>query len=240
MATFTAESVTRALNRSPDVEGRSKRIWHLDEGMCLVEMVPSLRSHTYGRDELIQGTSELRLDFYERAADWMKDADVLTAFVERWDSTRYISRFLPSPPIETIVKNVANGSTIRKYPGLFPEGYRFRMPVVKFDYRTDPEDEPIGEDYLAELGVPVKQYKRVALRCNTVLTQKLDPLDLWDFCVVLGQQGPEVSIISEISPDCMRLKEPDGRSLDKDLFRNGGSAKEILDRWRELLEKVSS
>lgn len=229
---------TQALARPPDVEGRSKKLWHLADGLCLVELVPSLRSYTYGRDEMVDGTAELRLDFYELAADWMAQRGVRTAFVRRWDSLRYVSRFLPSPPFEVIVKNVANGSTTRKYPGLFPEGHRFSAPVVKFDYRTDPEDEPIGEGYLEELGVPVEDYKRIALACNEGLRERLDPLDLWDFCVVLGEDGGETSIISEISPDCMRLKEPDGSAFDKDIFRAGGSPEEIISRWRALLERV--
>lgn len=227
-----------SMERVPDVEGRSKKLWLLDEHTCLVELIPSLRSYTYNRDEFVAGTAELRLDFYELAARWLADRGIRTAFLRRWDGIRYFARYQPAPPFEVIVKNVANGSTTRKYPGLFSEGHRFSAPVVKFDYRTEPEDEPIGEGYLHELGVPVARFQEIALQCNEILAERLAPLDLWDFCLIIGVGEGEPSIVSEISPDCMRLKGPDGEAFDKDLFRRGGSAAEILQTWQDLLDGV--
>lgn len=233
------EQLAQATGRPPDVVGRSKRLWLLDDSLCLVELVPSLRSFTHARDEIVEGTAQLRLDFYELAAGWLARAGVPTAFVRRCDPLRYVARFLPSPPVEVIVKNVAIGSTTRKYPGLFAEGERFSAPVVKFDYRTEPEDQPIGEDYLRELGLPVEEYRRLARACNEVLTRRLAPLELWDFCLVPGDDAGTATIISEISPDCMRLRRRDGGSLDKDLFREGRPPEEILATWRRLLDDVS-
>ncbi|QGK70004.1 SAICAR synthetase [Allosaccharopolyspora coralli] len=236
---LSPETLSQLVQQSPDVEGRSKKLWMVGESRCVTELVPSLRSYTYERDELVDGTAELRLDFYETVADWIEAAGVRTAFVRRLDKLRYLAEYRPASPFEVIVKNVATGSTTKKYPGLFDEGHRFSRPVVKFDYRIDPEDQPIGEDYLAELGVPVVELKDIALRCNTVLTERLAPLDLWDFCLVIGQDAGGYSIISEISPDCMRLKGPDGHSWDKDLFRHGADGAQIRQAWQQLIERVS-
>ncbi|WP_189057409.1 phosphoribosylaminoimidazolesuccinocarboxamide synthase [Longimycelium tulufanense] len=223
----------------PDIVGRSKRLWLREGGTCLVELVPSLRSFTYRRDELVAATGKLRLDFYELAAARLADSGVRTAFRARVGDIRYLADYRPAPPFEVIVKNVATGSTIRKYPGLFEEGYRFSPPVVKFDYRVDPEDQPIGEDYLRAAGVPVAAFHEVALRCNRVLTEWLSPLDLWDFCLVVAvDTDGEPIIISEVSPDCMRLRSEDGRALDKDLFRAGADHDTIVAQWRELIDRV--
>jgi len=225
--------------RAPDLEGRSKRLWLLDGGACLVELVPSLRSFTHARDEMVDGTAALRLDFYEAVAGPLAAAGVPVAFRYRVDDHRYVADYHPAPPFEVIVKNVATGSTVRKYPGLFAEGHRFFPPVVKFDYRTDPEDEPIGEDYLRDLGVPVDRFRVLALRVNAVLGALLSPADLWDFCLVVGlDPRGEPSVISEISPDCMRLRDTDGRPLDKDLFRAGASHEEIVKVWRGLVGRI--
>ncbi|WP_345700166.1 phosphoribosylaminoimidazolesuccinocarboxamide synthase [Kitasatospora terrestris] len=227
-------------SRTPDIEGRSKKLWYLDDGRCLIEMIPSLRSFTFDRDELVDGTAELRLDFFEYVSARLAEYDVHTVFGERVGPTTYIADYRPAPPFEVIVKNRATGSTIRKYPGLFEEGQVLDRPVVKFDYRTDPEDQPIGEDYLRLLGVDVEHHRKLALDCNAALRKLLDPLDLWDFCLVIAPDETHGLVVnSEISPDCMRLKAADGRPYDKDMFREGAGREDILARWAELIAMVS-
>ena len=233
---MTVEDLVR--DREPDVTGRSKQLWLLPDGQCMVRLIPSLRSFTYDRDELVDGTAPLRLDFYERAAEKMRAAGVPCAFRERVGSDSYLADYHPAPPFEVIVKNVANGSTTRKYPGLFPDGEPLPRPVVKFDYRTEPEDQPIGEDYLRVLGLPVEQMRAYALAVNDVLRSWLDPLQVWDFCVIFGVGEDGLSLISEVSQDCMRLRDVDGAPVDKDLFRQGASAEEIVARGREVLNEL--
>ncbi|MFD5563324.1 MULTISPECIES: phosphoribosylaminoimidazolesuccinocarboxamide synthase [Kitasatospora] len=225
--------------REPDIQGRSKRLWLLPDGLCMVEMIPSLRSFTYSRDELVEETGPLRLDFYERAAARLEKAGIRTAFVRRLGPVSYLAEYHPAPPFEVIVKNRAVGSTLVKYPGLFEEYEPLPRPVVKFDYRVDPEDQPIGEDYLRALDLPVDEFRRLALGVNASLIEWLDSVQVWDFCVIFGLDGGQPVLISEISPDCMRLRHADGSSLDKDLFRRGASAEEITTAWRRLLDELA-
>lgn len=233
----TAALVDLARNRPADITGRSKRLWLLPDDLCLIELIPSLRSFTYGRDELVDETSSLRLDFYERAATKLSAADVRCAFRKRVGADMYLAEYCPAPPFEVIVKNVATGSTTRKYPGLFPDGEPLPGPVVKFDYRVDPEDQPIGEDYLRVLGLPVELMREHALIVNDVLRSWLSPYEVWDFCVIFGTSpSGELSLISEVSQDCIRIKHADGSSLDKDLFRNGSSGAELVARWKRVFD----
>ncbi|MFI7133894.1 phosphoribosylaminoimidazolesuccinocarboxamide synthase [Nonomuraea sp. NPDC050153] len=223
----------------PAVEGRSKRIWRRDDGTCVVELIPSLRSYTFDRDELVPATARLRLDFYERAAHALHASGIRTVFRERLGETTYLADYVPAPPFEVIVKNRSIGSTLRKYPGLFPEGHVFHPPVVKFDFRIDPEDQPIGEDYLRAYGVDVEEFRRIARECNDRLREWLEPLDLWDFCVIIGSgANGDLTINSEISPDCMRLRDHEGNSLDKDLFRQGAGHEHIVSVWTGLVGRL--
>jgi phosphoribosylaminoimidazole-succinocarboxamide synthase len=236
MQTRTASD---SAHRAPDIEGRSKRIWLLGD-RCEVELIPSLRSYTYHRDEMMEDTGPLRLDFYERAAARLAIDGVRTAFLRRLGPTRYLAEYHAAPPFEVIVKNRAVGSTLVKYPGLFPPNEALPRPVVKFDYRVDPEDQPIGEDYLRVLGVPVEELRRLALIVNASLRAWLHPIEVWDFCLIFGIDATGAPVlISEVSPDCMRLRHPDGSALDKDLFRQGGTAQEITAAWRRLLDELA-
>ena len=225
--------------RAPDITGRSKKIWLLDGDRCLVEIVPSLHSFTYNRDELVPDTGSLRLDFYERAAALLERDGIRTAFLRRVSPTCYLAGYHPGPPFEVIVKNRAVGSTLVKYPGLFEKDQPLPAPVVKFDYRTDPEDQPIADDYLRVLGLPVEELRRLALAVNDTLTSWLSPIEVWDFCLIFGFTADRTPVlISEVSQDCMRLRRPDGTSLDKDLFRRGASHSEISAAWRKLLDEL--
>jgi phosphoribosylaminoimidazole-succinocarboxamide synthase len=224
---------------APDIVGRSKRLWLLPGGRCLVQIIPSLRSFTYQRDEIVERTGPLRLDFYERAAAKVESAGVPCAFLERVSDDSYVADYCPAAPFEVIVKNRATGSTTRKYPGLFEDGMPLPRPVVKFDYRTDPEDQPIGEDYLRALGLPVDDMREAALAVNEVLRSWLRPLDVWDFCLIFGQKADGgLTVISEISQDCMRLRHQDGSPLDKDLFRSGIEGDEIVNQWSRVLDVI--
>jgi len=226
-------------SRPADIAGRSKELWLLPDGLCLVRLIPSLRSFTHDRDELVEDTGPLRLQFYERAAPRLAAAGVECAFHRRVGATMYVAEFCPAPPIEVVVKNVANGSTTRKYPGLFPDGEPLPRPVVKFDYRVDPEDQPIGEDYLRALDLPVDAMRDQAFTVNDVLRDWLAPLQLWDFCVIFGiRPSGELSLISEVSQDCMRIRHPDGAPLDKDLFRAGASGADIVTAWKRVFDVI--
>ncbi|MFG2981706.1 phosphoribosylaminoimidazolesuccinocarboxamide synthase [Streptomyces sp. NPDC048258] len=226
-------------SRPPDIEGRSKKLWLLSDGNCLVEIIPSLRSFTYNRDEMVTDTGPLRLDFYERVAPRLAKGGVRTAFTRRVSATCYLAEYCPAPPFEVVVKNRAVGSTLVKYPGLFEPEQVLPAPVVKFDYRTDPEDQPISESYLRALRLPVDEFVRLALVVNDTLKSWLDPIEVWDFCLIFGSAPDgEPVLISEVSQDCMRLRHPDGSSLDKDLFRRGAGHAEITAAWRKLLDEL--
>jgi phosphoribosylaminoimidazole-succinocarboxamide synthase len=226
-------------SRTPDIEGRSKKLWLLSDGQCLVEIIPTLRSFTYNRDEVVTETGPLRLEFYERAAARLAKDGLRTSFSRRVSPTCYVAEYCPAPPFEVVVKNRAVGSTLVKYPGLFQENQVLPTPVVKFDYRTDPEDQPIAEGYLRALKLPVEEFSRLALAVNDTLTSWMSPIEVWDFCLIFGlAPDGEPVLISEVSQDCMRLRHPDGSSLDKDLFRRGASHAEITSAWRKLLDEL--
>jgi len=221
------------------IEGRSKVIRRVSDDLCVVTLKPTLRSFTFGRDEVVPGTEVLRLDVFEMAVEQLRFANVPTAFRERVSADSYLAELCNELPFEVIVKNIATGSTTRKYPGLFAEGHEFTQPVVKFDFRKDPEDEPIASDYLREYGVDPGILQDMVLATNTVLRSWFAPRVLVDFCMVVGINSKGVyTFTSEVSPDAMRLRNGGGQPLDKDLFRRGESSVVILETWQALVDSL--
>ncbi|GAA3608011.1 phosphoribosylaminoimidazolesuccinocarboxamide synthase [Flavivirga amylovorans] len=238
---MTTQTVNDTLKEEPIVKGKSKYLYNYDNDHYIAQLIPSLSSFTYDRYEMVEKTQNLRLDFYEMAVALLNKHDIPTAFVKRLDVDKYLTRKCTSPPFEVIVKNNAVGSTQRKYPGLFPDNHKFSTPIVKFDYRIDPEDIPISADYLKAYGEDPDLLKKLALKTNEILCEWLSPNVLIDFCLIFGTNSDgQVCITSEISPDCMRLKSEDGSSLDKDLFRQGKSHEEIIDTWTQLIADIKT
>ncbi|MBJ6369255.1 phosphoribosylaminoimidazolesuccinocarboxamide synthase [Snuella sedimenti] len=237
----TQTTISDILKETPVVKGRSKYLYDYDANHYVAKLIPSLSSFTYNRHEMVDKTQNLRLDFYEMAVALLNKHNIPTAYVKRLDTDVYLTQKCTSPPFEVIVKNYAVGSTQRKYPGLFDDNYKFSNPIVKFDYRIDPEDLPISADYLREYGEDPELLKSLALKTNDILSEWLYPRVLVDFCLIFGtNKAGEVCITSEISPDCMRLKSEAGASLDKDLFRSGKNHHEIVAVWTDLITDLKS
>lgn len=230
--------LSRLKRTQPEREGHSKKLWRIDASTYAVELKPTLRSYTFAREAVLRGTEVIRLDFFERSCHLFQQAGLSHAFISRLDERTYASRVCKEPPIEVILKNAAVGSTQTLYPGLFPTGTRFSAPVVKFDFRRDPQDLPLPDDYLRELGLPAADFRKVAITVNDVLRRALPDYLIVDFCLVFGldDQG-QWRITSEVSPDSMRLTNLSGDSFDKDLFRTGATDL-IQTRWRTVADAL--
>ncbi len=100
-------------------------------------------------------------------------------------------------------------------------------------------DEILGEDFAEEL-IDVRRARRTALWAFTVLQRYLARCDIviYDLCLFITSDGR--TIYGEINQDCGRFRHLDLGSLDKDVWRSGGSAGDVLAKWRLLAEMLES
>ena len=98
-------------------------------------------------------------------------------------------------------------------------------------------DEAMPED-IADWFIDTKQAKRTALKAFNVLTRFLGDrsIVLYDVCFFIDATGNR--LFGEISQDCGRFRHFDLGSLDKDVWRAGGSAEQVLAKWQTLLELI--
>lgn len=121
--------------------------------------------------------------------------------------------------------------------------YEDKLPndIVRFDWRNPFEnnegkrckDECIPTDY-ANFYINTTTAEvlcRETSRTIDIIFNKLN-LKLVDICYFMDYPG--ITLTSEISPDCMRLKGQDGSSHDKDLWRMGKDAKTLMTTWTTL------
>jgi len=163
-------------------------------------------------------------------------------------------------PIEVVVKRYHTGTPKHRYYDMsgttarrgnflgsgrpVKEGEPYPQLVVRFDWRnpmTSREGERLADEVLPEtMANWYIDTERAALTARIAfgaLERSLGKvgLELWDMCFFITEDGQK--IFSEISPDCMRVRSQDG-SLDKDVWRSGGSSNLVLQKWAEFADIV--
>lgn len=179
------------------------------------------------------------------------------------DLTQVELAALPSaPPIEVVIKRMHSGTSRRRYYRMSGHPVRSDHPVyagmvfhdedaypetiVRFDWRN-PLHTASGErmadeclaDMVADWYIDVARARATALRTYDALAEFLGDHDVvcYDLCLFVTQDGS--TVFGEISQDCGRYRHFDLGSLDKDVWRAGGSSEQVLEKWKTLLEVIS-
>jgi phosphoribosylaminoimidazole-succinocarboxamide synthase len=161
-----------------------------------------------------------------RLFELLEDHEIATHYLAMVSDTRMLVKAVDIIPLEIIVRNIAAGSVVRKYP--FKEGQRLIPPVLITDYKSDAYGDPmLNDDLIRALRLATEEELRavreLALRVNVVLKEYLGKrgLLLPDFKLEFGKaRGGKILVADEISCDTCRLWLKESRqSVDKDVFR---------------------
>jgi phosphoribosylaminoimidazole-succinocarboxamide synthase len=172
-----------------------------------------------------------------------------------------VARLPVAPPIEVVVKRMHSGTSKHRYHGMagwpvrgnhpifggvtFGPEDAYPQPVVRFDWRNplrDPEGRRLADevlpDAIADWFIDVTAARRTALRVYEALSDFLGERDVvcYDLCLFVAEDGQLV--FGEVSQDCGRYRHFDLGSLDKDVWRTGGSSELVLEKWRLLLDVI--
>jgi phosphoribosylaminoimidazole-succinocarboxamide synthase len=161
-----------------------------------------------------------------RLFELLEEHGIATHYKAMVADTRMLVKAVDIIPLEIIVRNIAAGSVVRKYP--FKEGQRFIPPVLVIDYKSDSYGDPmLNDDLIRALRLATEEeletVRELALRVNVVVKEYLGKrgLLLPDFKLEFGKaRGGKILVADEISCDTCRLwLKESGQSVDKDVFR---------------------
>lgn len=172
----------------------------------------------------------------------LEEKGVSTHFISRPDPDTMIVKKLQMIPLEVIVRNVAAGSMVKKYP--IQEGTALNPPVVAIDYKDDERGDPmINDEIIFALGIlnpeELVTVKKAALRINEILSAFFDEygIRLVDFKLEFGKAKGAILLGDEISMDSMRLwDKKTGESFDKDVYRFEKG--DVMTAYRRVLERI--
>jgi len=149
-------------------------------------------------------------------------------------------------PIEVIIRNYAAGSICRRYG--IEKGFKFNTPLMELFYKNDDLHDPlVNEDCAIALGwtdaSQLKEIKRQAYILN------LHMIHFWaKYQLVLVDQKFEfgidregyIMLADEITCDSQRLWDKDGKSLDKDVFRQGDNMQDVSDVYNYVHKLIGA
>jgi len=245
------------------VRGESKEIRLLTPNVCLARLLPTAYSYTNNRYGVVPGTDHVRARFSAEIFRAMQadpligpGAVAFLGLVESPHGPLIAERVVTTCNLEVRVKRYHIGSPTKRYRFVDQHATahggpplqrwdRFGQPVVCFDWRhplrgDDGErlaDEPLSDDYAALWIDDMASAKHLARRAFSWMEALFAGrgLRLIDICYFIDRPG--TTIFGEISPDCMRVRSSasdDAEALDKDEWRSGGDADQVLNRYQRL------
>lgn len=174
-----------------------------------------------------------------------------------------LARLPVAPPIEVVVKRMHSGTSKHRYYGMaghpvrsghpYFGGMRFGPddaypePVVRFDWRNPLLDgqgrrlaDEVLPDTVADWYIDTARARRTAQAAYEAVADFLAERDIvcYDLCLFVTEDGG--TVFGEISQDCGRFRHFDLGSLDKDVWRAGGSSEQVLAKWELLLDRIES
>ncbi len=243
-------------NKMPEIEGKSKKIFKLNENTYFMCFKPHLRSITSKREENIKGTDHQRLIANMYFMNLLESKGIRTQIkdtkIQKIDGEEGILvKKVKTIPLEFICRYYAAGSIVRLYPSLVKEGQKFKTPLYKFDLKQDikvagVDDPTLNENYIIGLELLTQEEfekaKNVLAQVGEIIRENLEKADmkLIDMKMELGfDEEGNIVVIDEISQDCIRANDiQTGKSLTKDSFRQLKNDEEVLNAYIEFNKRL--
>jgi phosphoribosylaminoimidazole-succinocarboxamide synthase len=174
----------------------------------------------------------------------LEEKEMNTQYLEFLEPNNILAKKLEMIPLEVIVRNIATGSLVRKFP--IEEGTELNPPILQIDYKNDDYHDPMLNDSITKaLGIATQEeldlMYDLALKINDILSEifKNIGIILVDYKIEFGKDSKgNIVLGDEITPDGCRLWDCKTlEMLDKELFRKGKDEK-VMDAYEEVFNRL--
>ncbi len=225
-------------------EGKTKRVY-VRNGYLLMEFKDVATALDGAKVIHVPGKGVLNAAITAYIFKLLKSEGVENHFID-YDGERVITvKKLDMIPAEIVVRNYAYGSLIKRLP-LFKPLTKLSTPIVEFHYKSDELHDPLilPED-LINLNListhELENVKELSLKVNDVLSRRFSEsgLLLIDFKLEFGRDSDgKIILADDICGDSLRVVDSEGRHHDKEVFRRGGSAEDLINAYKSLACKL--
>ena len=225
--------------------GKVKSVYNsTDDDKVIIEFRDDMTAGDGARKEVMTNKGAYNAIMSAKIFKVLEENGIATQFIDLLEPNVMLAKKLEMIPIEVIVRNIATGSLVRKYP--IDEGTRLEPPIVQMDFKDDEYHDPMLNDSLIKaLGIATQEEIDIltekALEINESLVKFFADagIILVDFKVEFGKDTEgNILLGDEISPDGCRLWDSETLDmLDKELFRKGKDS-EVMDAYVEVYNRI--
>lgn len=225
--------------------GKVKSVYNsTDDDKVIIEFRDDMTAGDGARKEVMTNKGAYNAIISAKIFKVLEENGIETQFIDLLEPNVMLAKKLEMIPIEVIVRNIATGSLVRKYP--IDEGTRLEPPIVQMDFKDDEYHDPMLNDSLIKaLGIATQEEIDIltekALKINESLVKFFADagIILVDFKVEFGKDADgNILLGDEISPDGCRLWDSETLDmLDKELFRKGKD-NEVMDAYVEVYNRI--
>lgn len=224
-------------------EGKAKKVFATDDpDLCVVSYKDDATAFNGKKKGTIVGKGVVNNRMSNFMFKMLEENGIHTHYVEELNDRDTVVKKVEIVPLEVIVRNRAAGSFSKKYG--VPEGSDLASPILEFDYKSDPLDDPLVNNYhILALGLATQEeidtIASMALKIDQLMIDffKKCNVELVDFKLEFGRFHGEIVLADEISPDTCRFWDLDTHEkLDKDRFRRdmGG----VGEAYAEMMKRI--
>ena len=224
-------------------EGKAKKVFATDDpDLCVVSYKDDATAFNGKKKGTIVGKGVVNNRMSNFMFKMLEENGIHTHYVEELNDRDTVVKKVEIVPLEVIVRNRAAGSFSKKYG--VPEGSDLASPILEFDYKSDPLDDPLVNNYhILALGLATQEeidtIASMALKIDQLMIDffKKCNVELVDFKLEFGRFHGEIVLADEISPDTCRFWDLDTHEkLEKDRFRRdmGG----VEEAYAEMMKRI--
>ena len=224
-------------------EGKAKKVFATDDpDLCVVSYKDDATAFNGKKKGTIVGKGVVNNRMSNFMFKMLEENGIHTHYVEELNDRDTVVKKVEIVPLEVIVRNRAAGSFSKKYG--VPEGSDLASPILEFDYKSDPLDDPLVNNYhILALGLATQEeidtIASMALKIDQLMIDffKKCNVELVDFKLEFGRFHGEIVLADEISPDTCRFWDLDTHEkLDEDRFRRdmGG----VEEAYAEMMKRI--
>ena len=225
--------------------GKVKSVFTTDnEDEVIIEFRDEMTAGDGARKEVMNDKGAYNAVISSKIFKVLEENGIETQFIDLPEPNVMIAKRLEMIPIEVIVRNIATGSLVRKYP--IEDGTKLDPPIVQMDFKDDEYHDPMLNDSLIKaLGIATQEEIDIitekALKVNETLKEFFADagIILVDFKIEFGKdKDGNILLGDEISPDSCRLWDSETLDmLDKELFRKGKDD-EVMEAYIEVYNRI--
>lgn len=230
---------------NPIREGKTKIVYESDNpDEVVLKFKNDITALDGEKHDIIRGKGYINAFISAKLFELLESAGLPTHYKAYVSPNLMVARKVEMLPVEVVCRNIAAGHLLKRLP--IAEGTRLKIPIVEFFYKSDELHDPMLNDYHMQLlGLAntkeIREMEKITLNVNKVLKEfmKGRGLSLVDFKIEFGRdRGGKLLVGDEINADSMRVWKESGEILDKDVYRKGGTQKQVLQTYVSYFKKI--